>query len=151
MNQDFEDDFLLLLDSDKGIIHKISHAYAATSEDRKDLFQEIILSLRKAYPSFKKNSKISTWIYRLGLYTAITNFRRQKRQLQYEQLKPDNYEESTNSFFNINKTNDIKCCISSYFFEIFYGKSLTLTVIRTATKNVSICLAGSTSARYYLL
>jgi len=107
MNQDFEEDFLLLLETHKGILHKISNAYAATSEDRKDLFQEIILSLWKAYPSFKKNSKISTWIYRVGLYTAITNFRRQKRQLQYEQLKPDFYKESTSSFLD-NEKIDVK-------------------------------------------
>ena len=98
MKQDFEDKFLLLLEAHKGIIYKISHTYAVGSENRKDLFQEIILSLWKAYPSFKENSKISTWIYRVGLYTAITNFRRQTRQIKYVQLQQDFYENSINDF-----------------------------------------------------
>jgi len=98
MKSDFKESFLLLLESHKGIIYKISHAYASTYEDRKDLFQEIVLNLWKAYPSFKGNSKISTWIYRVGLYTAITNFRRQVKQIKYESLQREFYEKSINDF-----------------------------------------------------
>ena len=83
MNQEFEKAFLLLLETHKGIIYKISYSYAEGSEDRKDLFQEIVVCLWKAYPSFKENSKLSTWIYRVALYTAITNYRNKKKQIQY--------------------------------------------------------------------
>ena len=98
MRQDVEDNFLILLETHKGIIFKICHAYAGTFEDRRDLFQDIILSLWKAYPSFKENSKISTWIYRVGLYTAITNFRRQVKQIKYEQLQEGLYEKAIAGF-----------------------------------------------------
>jgi RNA polymerase sigma factor (sigma-70 family) len=98
MTPDFEETFLSLLEAHKGLIYKISHAYAVTIEDRKDLFQEIVLSLWRAYPSFKQNSKISTWIYRVGLYTAITNFRRETKQIKYEQLQTAYYEKSIADF-----------------------------------------------------
>ncbi len=52
-------------------------------EDRKDLFQEMMISLsppppRHAFQGFKGNSKVSTWIYRVCLNTAITNYRKEK-------------------------------------------------------------------------
>ena len=99
MKHNPEHAFLSLLESYKGIIYKISYAYAVTPEDRKDLFQEIVVSLWKAYPSFKENSKLSTWIYRVALYTAITNYRREKKQIQYEPFRPGFHEKSTADFF----------------------------------------------------
>ena len=84
MKPDLENDFLVLLETHKAIIYKISNLYAHTSEDRKDLFQEIVISLWKAYPHFKGRAKISTWIYQVGLNTAITNYRREKIKMGYE-------------------------------------------------------------------
>ena len=98
MKQNLEESFLLLLETHKGLLYKISYAYAADPEERRDLFQEIVLSLWKAYPSFKQNSKISTWIYRIGLYTAVTNFRRQKKQIKYEQYQSGFYENAVTDF-----------------------------------------------------
>ena len=92
MRQDTEQAFLLMLNGYKAIIYKISHAYAVTREDRKDLFQEIVVSLWKAYPSFKSEAKISTWIYRVALYTAITNYRHRKKQAKYEHLQTDQFD-----------------------------------------------------------
>ncbi len=91
MNPNIEKAFLVLLETYKAIIYKISHAYAITPEDRKDLFQEIVVSLWKAYPSFQEKSKLSTWIYRVALYTAITNYRRSKKQIRQQSLQPALY------------------------------------------------------------
>ena len=87
MKHNTEQAFLSLLNSYKAIIYKISHAYAATGEDRKDLLQEIVLSLWKAYPFFRAESKVSTWVYRVALYTAITNYRRGKKQVKCAPLQ----------------------------------------------------------------
>lgn len=46
----------------------------------------MMLSLWRAYPSFKGNAKISTWIYRVSLNTAITNYRREKKKPKYEPI-----------------------------------------------------------------
>ncbi len=37
------------------------------------------ISLWKAYPSFRGEAKVSTWIYRIVLNTAITGYRQDKR------------------------------------------------------------------------
>ena len=47
-----------------------------------DLFQEITIQLWKAYPKFRGDSKFSTWMYRVGLNTAITLYRKNKRRIK---------------------------------------------------------------------
>ena len=54
--------------------------YIDTEEDRRDLFQEILIQLWKAYPGFRHESKITTWMYRVALNTAISMFRKQSRK-----------------------------------------------------------------------
>ena len=46
----------------------------------------------KSYPSFRNESKFSTWMYRVALNTAITSFKKDKRQpdksgISYESLQ----------------------------------------------------------------
>jgi len=64
--------FLDLIKENQNIIHKICFVYSNHNDDRKDLYQEIILQLWKSFESFKGLSKFSTWIYRVALNTAIT-------------------------------------------------------------------------------
>ncbi|MBX3256502.1 MAG: RNA polymerase sigma factor [Chitinophagaceae bacterium] len=73
--------FLQFIHENKGIIHKVCHLYGRTEEDRQDLFQEITIQLWKAYPGFKQQSKISTWMYRVALNTAISDLRKQNRRI----------------------------------------------------------------------
>ena len=53
--------------------------YVQRPDDREDLFQEITLQAWKSYPRFKGNARFSTWLYRVALNTAITHYRKQKR------------------------------------------------------------------------
>ena len=61
------------------LILKVCRIYAFTHTDRQDLFQEIVIRLWKAYPGFKGDSKISTWLYRVAINTAISGLRKKKR------------------------------------------------------------------------
>lgn len=88
-----EKQFLLLINEHQGIIHKICGLYRDTLEDREDLFQEITFQLWKSHQSFKSNSKISTWIYRVALNTAIATFRKKRQVIEYCPVLPDLPEE----------------------------------------------------------
>ncbi|MBC7902194.1 MAG: sigma-70 family RNA polymerase sigma factor, partial [Gemmatimonadaceae bacterium] len=46
----------------------------------RDLFQEIVLQLWRSFPAFRRESSGSTWIYRVALNTAISNFRKESRK-----------------------------------------------------------------------
>ncbi len=61
-------------------------------EDRNDLFQEIVAQLWKSYPTFRNESKITTWMYRVGLNTAITFFKKSKRRPDINQLSYENFQ-----------------------------------------------------------
>ena len=68
------------LSQHKGIMFKIIRAYAFNPHDQDDLFQEISLQVWKSIPEFRNESKPSTWIYRVALYTATVWVRNEKTQ-----------------------------------------------------------------------
>ncbi len=84
--------FLRLIKEHQGIIHKVCSIYCNDPVDKQDLFQEIVLQIWRAYPSFKGQSKVSTWMYRIGLNTAISLFRKKKRRPQLQALSPIEYQ-----------------------------------------------------------
>lgn len=88
--------FLTLMAEHQGIIHKICRLYRDSREDREDLFQEITFQLWKSFPSFKGNSLISTWLYRIALNTAIASYRREKPTIDYVETLPEFAEEPQN-------------------------------------------------------
>lgn len=63
-----------------GIIHKVCRMYCDDDEHRKDLFQEVLIQLWKSYPSFRGDSKFSSWMYRVALNVAIQDFRKVKKR-----------------------------------------------------------------------
>ena len=73
-------EFIQDIKENEGIIYKITRIYSNNTEDQKDLYQEIVYQLWKSYSSFKENSKISTWMYRIALNTAISNLKKEKRK-----------------------------------------------------------------------
>ncbi|HLO82712.1 MAG TPA: sigma-70 family RNA polymerase sigma factor [Chitinophagaceae bacterium] len=84
MNQNSsQQEFLKLIEQHRGILIKICSLYARLPEEREDLFQEIIVQLWKAWPSFKNLSKFSTWMYRIALNTSISGLRKKKAELVY--------------------------------------------------------------------
>ena len=59
------------LTNHKPLIFKILKAYSRNNADENDLFQEIVIQVWKSIPSFKKQSSVHTWIYRIALNTAL--------------------------------------------------------------------------------
>jgi len=75
-----EKEFIRMIDKHRGIIYKVCNLYRNKEEDKRDLFQEIVLQLWKSYPSFRGDSKQSTWMYRVALNVAITIFRNDSKK-----------------------------------------------------------------------
>lgn len=68
------------------IINRIARAYSEAAPDREDLVQEIWLQLWKAYPAFRRQSAVSTWMYRVALNTALT-YRKKSNEEKRQQLE----------------------------------------------------------------
>jgi len=81
-----ESRFLQMIGENKGILFKICRIYQDDPIDRDDLLQEITLQLWLAFDSFRGESKLSSWMYRVALNTAIMFFKKEKRRPDNEQL-----------------------------------------------------------------
>jgi len=91
-NDKLQADFIEIVEENKKLIYKVSHMYCDQADDVKDLFQDIISNLWTAYPTFQQKSKVSTWIYRVSLNTAITWLRestKHSKRIEYTNWIPD--------------------------------------------------------------
>lgn len=80
MSTEQERTFVEFFKPNQRLIHKICKIYTDNPEDHQDLFQEITIQLWKSFPGFKGEARFSTWMYRVALNTAITLFRKPKKQ-----------------------------------------------------------------------
>lgn len=73
-----EQRFLQEIKRNSGIINKICYCYAKDSEEFRDLRQDVITNMWAYRESFRGDSSVSTWIYRLALNTCISALRKRK-------------------------------------------------------------------------
>ena len=81
-----KDEFIQQINKHQGILQKICNIYFYHNPYKEDYFQEILIRVWKAYPSFRNESAFSTWLYRIALNTAIDIIRKQSLQPQYVEL-----------------------------------------------------------------
>lgn len=134
-----EKDFLANLSQYNAMIHKLCRLYRDGLEDREDLFQEIVFQLWKSYPNYKGEAKISTWMYRIALNTAIASFRKKTTTINYSSELPDFAEEQQSDevelrqerlFAVLKVLNDSeKALIALYFEELSYQQIAEITGI----------------------
>jgi len=86
LSKPLEQNFVELLEQHQNIVHKVCRLYTNNYDAHNDLFQEITIQLWKAFPKFRGDSKFSTWMYRVGLNTAITLYRKSKRTINTQQF-----------------------------------------------------------------
>lgn len=72
-------EFVRIIKLNEGVIFKITTMYTDNRDDQKDLYQDIVYQLWKSFDSFRAESKISTWMYRIALNTALTRLKKKKR------------------------------------------------------------------------
>jgi RNA polymerase sigma-70 factor (ECF subfamily) len=77
MNQGLENTFLKALEQNQQKLLRVCSVYAEDADDKKDLFQEALINIWEAMPSFKEQASISTWMFRITLNVCL---RLQSRQ-----------------------------------------------------------------------
>jgi RNA polymerase sigma-70 factor (ECF subfamily) len=75
-----ENEFLAVLEDHKKLIFKVAGVYCREPEERRDLIQEIILQLWKAFPRYDPRYAYSTWIYRIALNVSISFYRKKSKR-----------------------------------------------------------------------
>ncbi|MCH5230565.1 MAG: sigma-70 family RNA polymerase sigma factor [Muribaculaceae bacterium] len=81
-----------------GIITKICYYFSTDPEEFNDLRQEVLYNIWRGWENFRKDSGLSSWIYRISLNTCIS-FQRKTRTkgntISIEQVIDIPYEEET--------------------------------------------------------
>lgn len=75
-----EADFVARIEQHAGIVRKVAMSYSRTPADRRDLEQEIVAQLWKAWPGYDGGRPFATWMYRVALNVAISIARSQRWQ-----------------------------------------------------------------------
>ena len=143
-----EKEFLEVIHDHQGIVHKVCWVYRDNKEDQEDLFQEIIYQLWKSYSGFKGESKISSWIYRIALNTAIAVYRKSKISIDYydefpEHIHPSNdktiSENEERLFWALRQLNDSeKAVISLYLEDFSYQEIAAITGLSESNVGVRL-------------
>lgn len=78
--------FIQIINSNRGTIRSLCKVYYGCIEDQKDAFQDVIFQLWKSFDTFRGESEINTWIYRVSLNTILTKIRRDRRSVTAEPI-----------------------------------------------------------------
>ncbi|MCF3111968.1 sigma-70 family RNA polymerase sigma factor [Niabella sp. CC-SYL272] len=142
-----ETEILKAIHEHQKIIYKICNLYRDNREDQEDLFQEIVYQLWKSYPSFKGASKVSSWIYRVALNTALTIYRKPSVVIDYYRDLPEGIhpseekipEYSERLFLALRTLNDSEKAIIALYLEDFSYKEIA-TITGLSTNNIGVRL-----------
>lgn len=72
MDRALEEAFLEGIEENKQKLLRLCSVYSNDEEERKDLFQEVLVNIWKSMPSFKGNSALSTWMFRVTLNVCLS-------------------------------------------------------------------------------
>lgn len=88
MSNQEHNEYINLVQKHAGIIHKVIGLYVNNEEDRKDLYQEVLLQAWKSYKNFKGQSIFSTWLYKVALNTVLTFNKKHTKNEDIEKVEP---------------------------------------------------------------
>lgn len=87
--QELEKEFTQMIIENRQIIFKVCYIYTTDEYTIEELSQETLLNLWRAYPRFRGESKLSTWIYRVAMNTCISYMRQASSRPQTTALPFD--------------------------------------------------------------
>jgi RNA polymerase sigma-70 factor (ECF subfamily) len=77
-----EELFAQLVREHKSTIYTVCYMFSHDEDEVNDLFQETLINMWKGIGSFREESKVSTWIYRVALNTCLLQERKKKKEVK---------------------------------------------------------------------
>ncbi len=92
------------LEKEKDRMYRIAWKMCGNPEDAEDVLQETALKALKSWDSFRGDSRISTWMYRIASNTCLSKQRKRNR----ETISPEEIEKLTaeDAFFQLQPNDD---------------------------------------------
>ena len=106
--------FKTFVDSFAAMVFRVIMSFGISREDTEDISQEVFIDVYRNLKKFRKESEISTWIYRIAINRSI-NFIRKSKQSRWVKRREDEisvvdkntYEESSEVKFVNNEQKKI--------------------------------------------
>ena len=84
--KDLEKEFTRVATENKSTIYTVCYLFSKDSQEVEDLFQEVLIALWRGFESFRGESNIRSWIYRVALNTCISADRKKRRHQESVRL-----------------------------------------------------------------
>jgi RNA polymerase sigma-70 factor (ECF subfamily) len=81
--------FLQLLQENKDKIYRLCYGYLINKSEADDLFQEVMVNIWKNIESFRGQSQISTWVFRITVNSALMYNKKLTKQNIFGNLEMD--------------------------------------------------------------
>ncbi len=84
--KDSEKEFARIVRENKTTIYTVCYMFSKDRDEVEDLFQEALIALWRGFESFRGESTIRSWIYRISLNTCISAERKKRRRADSARL-----------------------------------------------------------------
>lgn len=74
-----ENQFAQMVSQHKSTIYTVCFMFSKQKEEVDDLFQEVLCNLWRGYNSFRGESNVATWVWRVAFNTCISTDRKRRR------------------------------------------------------------------------
>ena len=115
MKKEQETIFLRALENNQEKLFRICSIYAKDDEDAKDLFQEVLVHVWRSISTFKGNSSIGTWMFRVALNVCLRfkskHTKNQNRFIRLDSITIANFGYEENSEGDNEKLNSLRKCV----------------------------------------
>jgi len=71
-------EFEKIIHENKSTIYSVCYMFSEDADEVDDLFQEVLINLWKGFGSFKGESKVKNWIWRVSFNTCFSQNRKKK-------------------------------------------------------------------------
>ena len=82
-------EFETMVREHRGTIYTECYMFSTNRDEVADLFQEVLINLWRGVDTFRGDSALNSWIYKVALNTCITWDRKNKRRVKTEPLSMD--------------------------------------------------------------
>ncbi|TMM53170.1 sigma-70 family RNA polymerase sigma factor [Maribacter algarum] len=115
MKKEQETIFLKALELNQEKLFRICSIYSKDDEDAKDLFQEVLVHIWRSMSTFKANSSMGTWMFRVALNVCLRfkskHTKNQNRFIRIDSITIANFGYKENSEVENEKLNSLRKCV----------------------------------------
>ena len=79
--------FREIVESSQDLVYNTAIGIVQSAEDAEDVAQEVFVQVYESIHSFKGESKLSTWLYRITISKAMDHIRRRNRKKRFAFVK----------------------------------------------------------------